>query len=127
MGGLVSYAWTLADNLSDTTLQNPIATPNSTETYYVAVKSDSGCTVYDSLRVGVFFLSHLDAQPDFVNICYGDTVDIVTDLTLSCGTSNSVCTPSISSVQDLDPLPSNTILSARTSFPMYSEFASTAW
>lgn len=46
-----SYLWTPTSTLSDSTIFNPVATPDSTTTYYVTVTSTGGCTATDSVIV----------------------------------------------------------------------------
>lgn len=60
--GGISFAWSPASSLNDSTLSNPVATPSSTTTYCVFVYDANGC--YDSACVivtvevpcGVFYL-----------------------------------------------------------------------
>jgi gliding motility-associated-like protein len=47
-----SYSWTPSAGLSDATIQNPIATPGQTTTYYVTVSSN-GCSKQDSVTIFV--------------------------------------------------------------------------
>jgi gliding motility-associated-like protein len=51
--GGVKYLWTPATGLSDPTLGNPVATINNTTTYNVAITSNEGCVVKDSIQVKV--------------------------------------------------------------------------
>ncbi|MEZ4979071.1 MAG: gliding motility-associated C-terminal domain-containing protein [Chitinophagales bacterium] len=52
-GGALTFAWTPNDGtISDTTIANPIFSPDSTTTYTVALDSNS-CTVYESVTVYV--------------------------------------------------------------------------
>lgn len=46
-----SYVWTPSLGLSDTTIANPIATPEETTTYTVTVTSSDGCSASDQVTV----------------------------------------------------------------------------
>jgi len=48
-----NYAWTPGTGLSDSTISNPVATPEITTTYYLTVTSAAGCTAMDSLIITV--------------------------------------------------------------------------
>ena len=49
-GGLV-YSWTPATGLNDATINNPVASPNVTTTYYVIMSDMDGCASRDSAMV----------------------------------------------------------------------------
>ena len=49
----ISYTWTPPAGLNNTNISNPIATPDSTTTYYVTVISPDGCINIDSVTVTV--------------------------------------------------------------------------
>ena len=52
--GAVSYAWLPNDgSLSNLTIANPIATPTTTTTYYVAITNTNGCIDLDTVVVTV--------------------------------------------------------------------------
>ena len=51
--GGTTYNWTPSIGLSDTTIFNPIASPEETTTYFVTVTSVSGCIATDSVIVTV--------------------------------------------------------------------------
>ena len=48
-----TYAWTPGTGLNDSTISNPIATPEITTTYYVTVTSPGGCVAIDSVVITV--------------------------------------------------------------------------
>jgi len=48
-----SYLWSPTSTLSDSTIFNPVATPDSTTIYYVTVTSAGGCSATDSVIVTV--------------------------------------------------------------------------
>jgi gliding motility-associated-like protein len=80
--GGVTYRWSPATGLSDTTLANPKASPAATTTYIVTVTDSNGCTDVDTMTVFVNPLPPADAGMDDV-ICIFDT----TTLTASGGIS----------------------------------------
>lgn len=49
----VKYLWTPATGLSDSTLSNPVVKINNTTIYNVAITSNEGCVVKDSIQVKV--------------------------------------------------------------------------
>jgi gliding motility-associated-like protein len=51
--GAMSYQWTPASTLSDSTSANPTAKPNINTTYYVIGKDTAGCEGRDSVIVGI--------------------------------------------------------------------------
>ncbi|MDZ7849077.1 MAG: hypothetical protein U5L96_21460 [Owenweeksia sp.] len=53
-GGTI-YNWSSWSSLSDTTIANPMAYPDSSTTYHVAVSNVAGCAVMDSVTVNVFY------------------------------------------------------------------------
>ncbi|MEO0403837.1 MAG: gliding motility-associated C-terminal domain-containing protein, partial [Bacteroidota bacterium] len=61
----LTYDWSPALGLSDSTVQNPIATPLSDVTYTVIVTDDqSGCVLSDELDISVFEAFTIDVGPD---------------------------------------------------------------
>lgn len=67
--GGIGYVWTPSTGLSNPLSATPIATPDSSITYYVAITDTNGCTNIDSVHVRTFYA---DAGPD-IQICIGDT------------------------------------------------------
>ena len=53
LGSDYTYQWTPPTNLSDPNIPNPIASPNSTTTYYVDVHDKWGCNWRDSVKINV--------------------------------------------------------------------------
>ncbi len=51
--GGVSYSWSPGKTLSDSTIANPIASPNDTTTYKVKIYNQNGCFATDSVTVNV--------------------------------------------------------------------------
>ena len=77
-GGGIAYAWSPSTGLNDTTLANPIASPNQTTVYYVEVTYENdplGCVSMDSVTVSVIAEGFADAGNN-VTICAGDTVQL---------------------------------------------------
>jgi gliding motility-associated-like protein len=67
-GGL-SYSWSPSATLDFTSISNPVATPNSSQQYNVAVTDANNCTNYDSVLVEVFAAVPTDAGGDTLIIC----------------------------------------------------------
>lgn len=63
--------WTPAASLSNDTLQNPFAFPNTTTTYRLQITDTQGCRVVDSVRVDVASPPNAFVQGD-TTICSGD-------------------------------------------------------
>jgi gliding motility-associated-like protein len=53
VGGGVSYSWTPASTLNNSSISNPVATPPNTTMYYVTVTNANTCTNTDSIKVTV--------------------------------------------------------------------------
>lgn len=71
--GGISYTWLPATGLNDPLLQNPIANPDSSTTYYVIGVDANQCANIDSQYVRVM---HANAGPDQA-ICIGDTTQLL--------------------------------------------------
>jgi gliding motility-associated-like protein len=71
--GGVGFAWTPSDGLSDPSSATPIANPDSSTRYFVAITDTNGCTSVDSVFVRAFYAN---AGPDF-EICIGDTSQLM--------------------------------------------------
>ncbi len=76
--GAVSYAWLPNDGtLSSLTIANPIATPSSTTTYYVAITNTNGCTDLDTVVVTVVPLPSPIITPSGpTSFCIGGSVTL---------------------------------------------------
>lgn len=88
-GGVI-FNWTPAPGLNNPNIASPLATPDSSTTYYVAVTDANGCTNIDSVFVRAFYAN---AGPD-IPLCIFDT----TNLSASGGVAYS---------WDLDPTLTN--------------------
>jgi len=73
-GGII-YNWMPPGSLSCTICPNPIATPDSTTTYYVNVTDINGCVNSDSVIVSIYPLPTADAGLDVI-ICPGNPVTL---------------------------------------------------
>jgi gliding motility-associated-like protein len=73
-GGL-TYAWSPNINLSDSTLANPVANPDSTQIYVVLVTDTNGCKTTDSVEVLVFPIVPVDAGFNRT-ICLKDSITL---------------------------------------------------
>ena len=97
--GALSYSWETSASLSDTSISNPIACPNSTELF--TVYGSSGlCSDTAQVTVTVNPLPTVNAGTD-IDICFGDTVQLN-----ASGVTNYTWSPpdSLSSINIPDPL-----------------------
>lgn len=82
--GAVSYSWSPAVGLSDSTIANPKAFPASTTTYTVTGTAANNCTQTDEVTITVNNLPTVTLTPNS-SICEGEDIQ----LTASGGTSYS--------------------------------------
>ncbi len=68
--GILTYLWTPAAGLSDTTIVNPVANPADTTAYAVMVTDENGCSASDTVVVSVNDLPLANAGLDTA-ICLG--------------------------------------------------------
>lgn len=73
--GGTSYRWSPSYGLSDTTIANPIAHPETTTEYLMIAKDIHGCTDSQLVKVSVHSAAVL-AMPDSVNIYPGESYHI---------------------------------------------------
>jgi gliding motility-associated-like protein len=69
--GGVAYLWSPADGLNDTTIANPIASPEDTTTYHVQITNINECNYTDSVRVIVLTDIIPQIQIDQIAQCDG--------------------------------------------------------
>jgi gliding motility-associated-like protein len=54
-----TYQWTPATTLSNPTIPNPIARPDTTTTYQLTVRTDAGCSAAGKVTIGVYRSLHM--------------------------------------------------------------------
>ncbi|MEM7039406.1 MAG: gliding motility-associated C-terminal domain-containing protein, partial [Bacteroidota bacterium] len=69
-----SYQWSSGPTLSDDTLSNPVAFPQSTTQSYITVTDQNGCVSVDSMTVIVSPGPSINIGPDTTSVCPGDSV-----------------------------------------------------
>lgn len=74
-GGVVTYAWSPINSLSNPNIPNPLATPLDTITYTVTITDGYGCTKSDNITVNVNKQMIVVASPD-TTICIGNSIQI---------------------------------------------------
>ena len=70
----VKYNWTPIIGLSQATIANPIANPDTTTTYKLSVIDDNKCSASDSVYIHVRPLFIFAIQPNPAEICKGDSI-----------------------------------------------------
>jgi gliding motility-associated-like protein len=75
--GASTYVWQPDSTLSDTTIADPIATPNSTDIYYVTGTDTFGCKKKDSVLVYVYQPPVVGIGPDTPFICEGKPIQLI--------------------------------------------------
>lgn len=80
--GAVSYAWLPNDGtLNNLTIPNPIATPPTTTTYYVAITNTNGCTDLDTVIITVVPLpSPVITANGPTSFCIGGNVTLTSNI-----------------------------------------------
>ncbi|MBS3771428.1 MAG: gliding motility-associated C-terminal domain-containing protein [Bacteroidales bacterium] len=73
--GGTEYLWSPSYGLSDTTVADPVASPDATTSYTVSVTNTEGCADSDDVTVKVFAPEFADAEPDTA-ICRGNPVQL---------------------------------------------------
>lgn len=74
-GTVISYSWSPSAGLNDTTVSNPVATVNSTETYIVTGTDNNGCTATESVTINILSAPMVSAGSD-TTVCNGATVQL---------------------------------------------------
>lgn len=73
--GALSISWTPTTGLSDATIQNPVADPETGPITYVVTVDDAGCSITDSLTLGLDNSLVLDAGVD-VSKCSNEAITL---------------------------------------------------
>lgn len=74
--GADTFYWQPDPTLSGTTIPNPLATPTTTDIYYVTGVDTFGCHKKDSVLVYVYFPPLVTLAPDTAYICQGKPVQL---------------------------------------------------
>lgn len=70
------YQWSPVTGLSNNTIRNPVASPNVTTRYNVAVTGSNGCSNSDSILITVSPKPTFNLQPQSYSLCIGDSVSL---------------------------------------------------
>jgi len=70
------FSWNTSQNLSDSTLANPIVNPTVFTTYVVKVTDLNGCVNHDTINININALPIANAGGPSTVICAGDTTNI---------------------------------------------------
>lgn len=89
--GFTSYTWFPGTNLSCTNCPSPLATPQTTTTYFAAVEDANGCQDTGSVVITVNPLPAVSAGPD-VTICANDNTTLTASSPTATGYSWSPVT-----------------------------------
>ncbi len=73
--GGVLYKWSPVENLTNSTVSNPIANPEKTTVYKVIITDDKGCTTEDEMIVKVHPKSVILVTPDR-GMCEGESLEL---------------------------------------------------
>ncbi|MDX1350458.1 MAG: T9SS type A sorting domain-containing protein, partial [Putridiphycobacter sp.] len=73
--GALSYVWQNTPSLSQYIIPNPVASPNSTQTYTVTGTDNNGCKATDNITITVNTLPVITTSGN-TTICVGDTVQL---------------------------------------------------
>ncbi|MDX1909278.1 MAG: gliding motility-associated C-terminal domain-containing protein [Bacteroidia bacterium] len=71
--GGIGFAWTPVQGLDNALISNPLANPDASTTYYVAVTDTNGCVASDSVFIRAMYAN---AGPD-LPVCIGDSVQVL--------------------------------------------------
>ncbi|HIA05652.1 MAG TPA: PKD domain-containing protein [Flavobacteriales bacterium] len=75
--GGVTYSWSPGASLDDSTIANPIASPNATTVYTITATSAEGCNGNGSLTVSVDSVNQLITSTSKDTICPNDSVQLL--------------------------------------------------
>jgi hypothetical protein len=76
--GATTYNWSPATDLSDPTIANPIATPQTTTTYNLTATNAQGCmgNAAVTITVKTHIIPPAGITPADTTVCYGDTIKL---------------------------------------------------
>jgi hypothetical protein len=89
-----TYLWHPTQSLNDSTIANPVATPDSSTTYYVTVTDSYGVVIADSVFIEITENPVIDLGNDF-DICQGESVPLGAPAGVSYLWSNGETTQTI--------------------------------
>lgn len=72
----ISYTWSPAAGLNNTSIASPTATPNATTNYRIQVADINGCTSQDSVLVSIKQKPVFAVNPQSAGICTGESVTL---------------------------------------------------
>ena len=73
--GGITYNWSPTTSLNNTSIQNPVASPLNTTTYYVTVTGANNCSNTDSIKISVRSVNSFTINSP-VDICKKNTVQL---------------------------------------------------
>jgi gliding motility-associated-like protein len=71
--GGISYQWSPASTLSNSTIANPIANPLTTTTYTVTVTDANGCSATNDMTLTVLSQLTAEVNTNLSSLCYGES------------------------------------------------------
>ncbi len=96
-----TYQWTPSTGLSSSGVYNPVATADTTTTYFVTVTGSNGCASKDSVKITIYQKPKILTRPD-TSFCKGGSVILNTSITNQTGFSWSPAT-GLSNANTLNP------------------------
>lgn len=95
-----TWLWTPGGSLNADFVEDPIATPQVTTTYYVTVTTGFGCVETDSVTVNVAGLLGLNATASNLSLCLGDSTELEAVITSGSAANLAFSWSPSSSVDD---------------------------
>ena len=71
-----TYEWSPGTYLDDPFSSTPISTPLIDISYTVAITTNNGCVLSDSVTIGVFYTPPVPIMPDVLQMCQGASIEI---------------------------------------------------
>jgi len=72
--GAIQYNWSPSNSLNNSSVSDPIASPNISTNYVVQVKDGNGCMAKDSVVVNIKQKSTFNLTPSSAAICTGESI-----------------------------------------------------